>query len=105
MKQESLFTSSFKILIETLKLLNAGMKEVKLQRICIGMKLQERAWGGGNMAIGAVSRFFQQCGIEVVHDLSLPNADIVLLTDPRRYLASCSFDDREIAEEAVRGVA
>lgn len=66
------------------------------------MRLQEGPWGGGNAAVGKLSQYLQEHGVEVVHDLSLRNADIVLLTDPRRYLRSCAFDHRAITRYLVK---
>ena len=70
--------------------------------ICIGMRLQDSPWGGGNAAIGALSRHLISKGITVSHDLDLPKADIILLTDPRLSLASCSFNHRHITKYLIK---
>ena len=65
------------------------------------MNLVDRPWGGGNAAMGSLSRYLEQLDIRVSCDLNMKNPDIILLTDPRLYLQSCAFNHYAIAKKLV----
>ncbi len=65
-------------------------------KISLGMKIQTGPWGGGNQFGRSLSRFLQQKGMSVYHDLNDNDLDIILLTEPREYLKSSAFSEREI---------
>lgn len=65
------------------------------------MNLQDRPWGGGNAAMGSLARYLKQLDIRVSFDLNLEQPDIILLTDPRLYLASCAFNHYAIAKKLI----
>ena len=51
--------------------------------ISIGSKIIEGPWGGGNLFVKNLSAFLALNGHKVIFDLSEPNIDLILLTDPR----------------------
>mgnify|MGYP001250472161 FL=1 len=59
---------------------------MSLKRVAIGANLREQAWGGGNAALMALKLSLINEGIEVFHDLGHSDIDIILLTEPRKYL-------------------
>ena len=65
--------------------------------ISIGSKIIEGPWGGGNLFVKNLSAFLALNGHKVIFDLSEPNIDLILLTDPRsRKESSSSFNHLEI---------
>ena len=65
--------------------------------ISIGSKIIEGPWGGGNLFVKNLSAFLTLNGHKVIFDLSEPNIDLILLTDPRsRKESSSSFNHLEI---------
>jgi len=65
-------------------------------KIAIGMKIQDKAFGGGNQFGKYLSTYLIQSGHQVCFDLCEPDIDIVLMTDPRSHLSSVSFGAIEI---------
>lgn len=66
-------------------------------RISIGSKVVEGPWGGGNLFVKNLSSYLESKGNEVIYDLSKPNIDLILLTDPRsRKESSSTFNHIEI---------
>lgn len=60
-------------------------------KIAIGYHLQEGPWGGGNQFAKSLAIECERRGDSVYFDLTEPNLDIILLTDPRCYSPSVSF--------------
>ena len=66
-------------------------------KISIGSKIIDGPWGGGNLFVKNLSEFLLDNGHEVIYDLSEPDIDLILLTDPRsRKESSSSFNHIEI---------
>jgi hypothetical protein len=61
------------------------------------MRVQDGPWGGGNQFGAAFAEYLQARGVTVEFDLTRPDIDLILLTEPRRELMTCAFDDRDIA--------
>ena len=66
-------------------------------KISIGSKIVEGPWGGGNLFVKNLSEYLNKNGHKVIYDLSEPDIDLILLTDPRsRKESSSSFNHMEI---------
>lgn len=66
-------------------------------KISIGSKIIEGPWGGGNLFVKNLSEYLIKNNHEVIYDLSEPDIDLILLTDPRnRKESSSSFNHLEI---------
>ncbi len=66
-------------------------------KISIGSKIVQGPWGGGNLFAINISNYLKSKGHEVFYDLSNPNLDLILLTDPRsRSESSSTFNHIEI---------
>ena len=66
-------------------------------KISIGSKVVEGPWGGGNLFVKNLTAYLNLHGHEVIFDLSEPDIDLILLTDPRsRKESSSSFNHLEI---------
>jgi hypothetical protein len=66
-------------------------------KISIGSKIVQGPWGGGNLFAINISNYLKDRGHEVFYDLSDPNLDLILLTDPRsRAESSSTFNHIEI---------
>ena len=66
-------------------------------KISIGSKIVEGPWGGGNLFVKNLSNYLKRNGHRVIYDLSEPDIDLILLTDPRsRKESSSSFNHIEI---------
>ncbi len=61
-------------------------------KVSIGMRLKRGPWGGGNQFGRALAAFLQEQGVEVHFDLTPPDLDLILLTEPRRHLSICAYD-------------
>lgn len=61
-------------------------------KIAFGFKLREGPFGGGNQFVSSLSKFLITKGFDVVFDLKDNDIDIILITDPRKYISSCEFD-------------
>lgn len=71
-------------------------------KISIGLKLTKGPWGGGNQFGNSLKQFLSERGHEVIDHLGDSNIDIILLTDPRKGLRSCSFNDQDIRRYLLR---
>ncbi len=68
-------------------------------KISIGSKIVRGPWGGGNLFAINLSNYLTNKGHEVIYDLSQPDIDLILLTDPRsRSESSSTFNHLEIEE-------
>ena len=66
-------------------------------KISIGSKIVEGPWGGGNLFAINLTNFLSRLGHDVIYDLSEPDIDLILLTDPRsRSESSSTFNHIEI---------
>ena len=52
-------------------------------KVSIGSKIVRGPWGGGNLFAINLSNFLLKNGHEVRYDLTEPDIDLILLTDPR----------------------
>ena len=59
-------------------------------KVSIGSRVVEGPWGGGNLFVLNLSNFLEQEGHEVIYDLSEPDIDLIVLTDPRSRKESTS---------------
>ena len=66
-------------------------------KISIGSKIVEGPWGGGNLFVKNLSSFLNSLDHKVIYDLSEPDIDLILLTDPRsRRESSSTFNHEDI---------
>lgn len=66
-------------------------------KVSIGSKIVLGPWGGGNLFAINLSTFLKRNGHEVIYDLSDPDIDLILLTDPRsRRESSSTFNHYDI---------
>ena len=65
-------------------------------KISIGSKIKQGAWGGGNNFLKNLTGYLNKKNCDVFFDLSEPNLDIILLTDPRINSESSSFNHFDI---------
>ena len=66
-------------------------------KVSIGSKIVEGPWGGGNLFVKNLSNYLLNLGHKVIYDLSEPDIDLILLTDPRsRRESSSTFNHIEI---------
>ena len=59
-------------------------------KVSIGSKIVEGPWGGGNLFVKNLSNYLLDLGHKVIYDLSEPDIDLILLTDPRSRRESSS---------------
>lgn len=68
-------------------------------KVSIGSKIINGPWGGGNLFVKNLSNYLNDLGHEVLFDLTDPNIDLILLTDPRsRKESSSTFNHLDIAK-------
>ena len=66
-------------------------------KISIGSKIIEGPWGGGNLFAINLSNYLLEMNNDVIYDLSEPDIDLILLTDPRsRSESSSTFNHIDI---------
>ncbi len=65
-------------------------------KIAIGHKLKNGPWGGGNSFVKNLSNALNAQGFSVYYDLSEPDLDFIVLTDPRSSSSNVSFAAKEI---------
>ncbi|MBD3305822.1 hypothetical protein GF339_05515 [candidate division KSB3 bacterium] len=71
-------------------------------KISLGMTLQPGPWGGGNQFGHSLAAYLRSKGVDVYFDLSPPDLDLILLTEPRPHLQSSAFTDKEIRAYLAR---
>lgn len=71
-------------------------------KIAIGSNIQTGAFGGGNQFAVSLSRFLLQKGVDIVYDLKDDNIDLILLTEPRKYLRISAFDNVDILKYLLK---
>jgi hypothetical protein len=65
-------------------------------KISLGINLQRGPWGGGNQFGRALADYLQQKGANVCFDLTIPDLDLILLTEPRSNLRSSAYTDKDV---------
>jgi glycosyltransferase involved in cell wall biosynthesis len=70
-------------------------------KIALGLRTKEVPWGGGNQFGRVFSRYARANGHTICEDLSSPDIDIIVMTDPRRQSASSIFTDIDIVQYLV----
>lgn len=66
-------------------------------KVSIGSRIVRGPWGGGNLFAINLTNFLKDKGHEVIYDLSEPDIDLILLTDPRsRSESSSTFNHEDI---------
>ena len=71
-------------------------------KVSIGLTIQPGPWGGGNQFVKALQKYLEERGVEVFFDLSRPDLDLIMLTDPRIHLASCAYNHDSIFQYLTR---
>ena len=66
-------------------------------KIALGTKSTRLPFGGGNQFANVLRRILLEDGHEVFNDLSCPKLDIILITEPRRWLQASSFGPLEVS--------
>lgn len=66
-------------------------------QIAIGTVPRDDPFGGGNQFSQALSKALRNAGHEVFYDLEDPKLDIILITEPRRWLQASSFGPLEVS--------
>lgn len=68
-------------------------------KVSIGSRIVDGPWGGGNLFVENMTNFLIKNGHKVIYDLSEPDIDLILLTDPRsRKESSSTFNHLEISK-------
>ena len=63
-------------------------------KVSIGSKIVRGPWGGGNLFAINLSNYLLSQGHSVIYDLTDPDIDLILLTDPRSRGESSSGKSR-----------
>lgn len=66
-----------------------------MRKVALGIKLTSGPFGGGNQFGQSLARYLRQHHITVVDTLRDNDIDLILVTDTRRWLASCAYDARD----------
>lgn len=65
-------------------------------KIAIGHRIVDGPWGGGNSFVRNLANELISRGVEVFFDLSEPDLDFILLTDPRSSSSNVAFSAKKI---------
>ena len=72
---------------------------MRYMKVSIGSRIVKGPWGGGNLFVINFKNYLIKNGVEVIHDLSESNIDVIFLTDPRKKTQSSStFNHLDIAK-------
>ena len=71
-------------------------------KISIGSNIIDGPWGGGNQFAISLTEYLKAKNWEVVGDLSADDIDIILMTEPRRNLKSCKYNQLEISRYVAK---
>jgi hypothetical protein len=63
-----------------------------MMTVAIGMNITSGPYGGGNQFAASLTKYLQRLGIHVVNTLADDAIDVMLVTEPRRWHNSSSFD-------------
>lgn len=66
-------------------------------KLAIGSNIFDGPWGGGNQFAVCLTKYLKNKSWSVVNDLKDNDIDIILLTEPRKNLQSCRFNQLDIA--------
>lgn len=64
----------------------------RIKKIALGMNVQPGAFGGGNAFAKSLTHYLATHGVSTVSTLEDEDIDLILLTDSRFWLKSCSID-------------
>ena len=68
-------------------------------KVSIGSRVVEGPWGGGNLFVKNLSNYLITAGHKVIYDLSEPDIDLIVLTDPRsRKESTSTYNHDEIKQ-------
>ena len=68
-------------------------------KVSIGSRVVEGPWGGGNLFVKNLSNSLMAAGHKVIYDLSEPDIDLIVLTDPRsRKESTSTYNHDEIKQ-------
>ncbi len=73
-----------------------------MKKLSLGMRLQSGPWGGGNQFGCSLAEYLRHKGVEVYFDLSEPDLDLIVLTEPRAKLQSSAYSDRDVVKYLLR---
>jgi len=73
-------------------------------KVSIGSRVVEGPWGGGNLFVRNLSKYLIDNGHKVIYDLSEPDIDLIVLTDPRSRKESTSTYNHEEIEKYKKHV-
>jgi len=65
-------------------------------KVSIGINVQAGPWGGGNQAMGVLANYLERRGVEVSFTLTDAYLDLIILTEPRTFLKSSAYSERDI---------
>ena len=65
-------------------------------KVCIGKNIESGSWGGGNSFVKALKDYLLSKSIDVVHDLTDQNIDVIIIIDPRPQKEYSSISIKEI---------
>jgi hypothetical protein len=65
-------------------------------KISIGSNIIKGPWGGGNRFAISLSAYLKNKGWDVTTDLSDPDIDIILMTEPRITSKTGAYNQRQI---------
>lgn len=51
-------------------------------KVLLNRKPIEGPWGGGNLLVTAICKYFREAGVDIVHELQ-PEIDVIFMQDPR----------------------
>ena len=66
-------------------------------KLAIGANIKDSPWGGGNKFAISLAEHLGSRGWEVSSSLDKSGIDIILLTEPRRYSESSTFNQTAIS--------
>lgn len=71
-------------------------------KISIGSNIIEGPWGGGNRFAISLSNYLVNKGWTVVDNLNDKDIDIIVMTEPRKNLVSCKYNQVEISRYLIK---
>jgi len=70
-------------------------------KLSIGSNIVKGPWGGGNRFVISLSQYLENKGWVVVDNLNDKDIDIIVMTEPRRNLVSCKYNQLEISRYLI----
>ena len=71
-------------------------------KLSIGSNIVKGPWGGGNKFAIGLTNYLKDKGSTVIDHLNDRNIDIILMTEPRKNLVSCKYNQLEISKYLIR---